>query len=38
MNMQWAPGKKSIFALDDEYDEADTHAPDLDIDQDQLNG
>ena len=29
-NMQWAPGKKSIFSIDDEYDEADMNAPDID--------
>lgn len=29
-NMQWAPGKKSIFNIDDEYDEADMNAPDVD--------
>jgi len=27
--MQWAPGKKSIFSIDDEYDEADLNAPDV---------
>ena len=27
--MQWAPGKKSIFNVDDEYDEADMDAPDI---------
>lgn len=26
----WAPGKKSIFSIEDEYDEADMDAPDLD--------
>ena len=38
-NLQWAPGKKSIFAIDDDekddkdvYDEADLAAPDLDED------
>jgi hypothetical protein len=30
--MQWAPGKKSIFNIDDEYDEADCNAPDLEED------
>ena len=31
-NLQWAPGKKSIFSIDDEYDEADLDAPDFDED------
>ena len=31
-NIQWAPGKKSIFSIDDEYDEADLDAPDLEDD------
>jgi hypothetical protein len=31
-NIQWAPGKKSIFAIDDEYDEADLNAPDVEED------
>jgi hypothetical protein len=30
--LQWAPGKKSIFSLDDGYDEADLNAPDLEDD------
>ena len=30
--MQWAPGKKSIFNIDDEYDEADMNAPDIEED------
>ena len=34
-NMQWAPGKKSIFSIDDEYDEADLHAPDIDVPQEE---
>jgi hypothetical protein len=29
-NLQWAPGKKSIFSIDDDYDEADLNAPDVD--------
>lgn len=32
-NIMWAPGKKSIFSIDDEYDEADMDAPDLDDEQ-----
>lgn len=31
-NMQWAPGKKSVFSIDDDYDEADLDAPDLEDD------
>ena len=27
--MQWAPGKKSIFNIDDTYDETDLNAPDV---------
>ena len=27
--MQWAPGKKSIFNIDDTYDESDMNAPDV---------
>ena len=32
--MQWAPGKSSIFAPEEGYDEADLDAPDFDCDQD----
>ena len=31
-NLQWAPGKKSVFSIDDDYDEADLNAPDIDED------
>lgn len=29
-NINWAPGKKSIFSIDEDYDEADLDAPGLD--------
>jgi hypothetical protein len=29
----WAPGKKSIFNVDEDYDEADMNAPDLSDDE-----
>ena len=29
-NLQWAPGKNSIFKMEDGYDEADLDAPMLD--------
>ena len=32
-NINWAPGRKSVFAIDDEYDEADMNAPDVDVDE-----
>jgi hypothetical protein len=30
----WAPGKKSIFSIEDNYDEADLNAPELDEEND----
>lgn len=39
--MQWAPGKKSIFKVEDgeeEYDEADLDAPMLDLEDGQPEG
>lgn len=35
----WAPGKRSIFSIDDNYDEADLDAPQLDEgnDEDMIN-
>jgi len=32
-NVKWAPGKKSIFSLDEGYDEADLDAPMLDAEE-----
>lgn len=34
-NMKWAPGKRSIFNVNDEYDEADLDAPDVDDNKDE---
>lgn len=36
-NLQWAPGKNSIFAAEEGYDEADLDAPMLDDEEDMAN-
>jgi hypothetical protein len=36
-NLQWAPGKNSIFAPEEGYDEADLDAPVFDEDQDAVD-